>query len=367
MSNTSELTLLDYKGHLNFETFGEDFNKGITEVEFNDRFPKERFEVYTEKALQAYTMSVRKKIMEIQKAEGEDEDTIEKARTKGAKDKVKRKRKDRHSEAWDKANEDYESGVEELAVKYNNKKDWQYTKAGHKDMIELWNKRADEHNRIAGERGGHPRPKKSDISKAFLANIQFLQRVIRLNEAGGHDVLFVKAKDIKKSIEDTIEKGLSDTLRYNSDMSVTKTGKEVREKVASAITIIKEKIVKTKERMEVIVDEVGEQPTEKPWFNSEDNPMSKDYRTYNYNKTCYNCDKATVNQGSVAAYSETAGKSISGASSEDQAKLCSEYNQLVSKCYSMCNDLEIAEVFLRNFDDKKSYKLNIQQLKEFGF
>ena len=63
----------------------------------------------------------------------------------------------------------------------------------------------------------------------------------------------------------------------------------------------------------------------------------------------------------------TDGSSTGKVNSQAEADCCRTYNDKVYKYKEMHEEVELIDLYMRNLDDKKSYKLTASQMQAIGF
>lgn len=206
-----------------------------------------------------------------------------------------------------------------------------------------------------------------DLIKGVTDAVNSLELVkVRLDN-GDIKKFYVRKSEtnLEKSEKNDLEKGALDSLSYSSENNFVKTGKEVKEKIAAIKTKMQAIQTNNQVKMDALVEKIGFKPTSSPdeWtLNRYPDVKDKLEKMKRYPWEC-----TSYNEGYKSNSIVEEGKQIKVASSKEEADLCREYNKL---CYEHCDaiiDEHKADVYLRNMDEKKQYKLTLEQLTQLGF
>lgn len=183
--------------------------------------------------------------------------------------------------------------------------------------------------------------------------------------------LFVHKEQVAKNIiETTLNKGaVEDAFKYDNEIKYPKTGKEIKSNLAMELTrkatILQEAASKAASLKEYIS---CEPMCDTPSYNFEDkrdvvmNICPFAGKIYDDNM-CYldrDMDSTKVPRGFVEP-------KPGFATSEDQAKACREYNNLIRMCCSLACEISFCKSMHDNIDEKKTYQLNAKQLSSLKF
>lgn len=192
---------------------------------------------------------------------------------------------------------------------------------------------------------------------------------------------FSNIKDIM-SDESAIQKGASDAekeeeveksdimnaLSYQSEIKVSKTGKEIKKQVDDVILpeLTATLAVKENEAIEKL-KECGGAPTNDvdPWWTS-DVKMDVGYKVYNWEETCF-CPEDEGLAGSLS-YSDAKEKKEKAncPTSKEEAECRRCYNDIVRKICSIKVDIKACEI-LKELNDSTTYELSPRQVLSLKF
>lgn len=201
--------------------------------------------------------------------------------------------------------------------------------------------------------------KAGDMSKEdILKSIKNDLTSIEVLNVLGHDGKMSKAYVRRKS-DDEIKKAL-DSIAYSQNFKMKKTGKEIKEKLKGIMTRIEAKKEEAKKALEALDEDMTEKPTEKvgSWDDPDD---CCGYKLFMWNKTRFNDGEKS------SYYSDNSGVNVTAASTEDEAKKCRKWNELVYTVCRCMSDYEKARILSENLEDKKSFELSTKELQELGF
>lgn len=173
-----------------------------------------------------------------------------------------------------------------------------------------------------------------------------------------------------KVATDALEKGaFSEALGYGgvNKIEFPKTGKEIKEKLTTINTTMTTTLQGCKARMAVILEKVGFLPTEL-LDEYELRGVPEELRVvkrFPWARTYW--DGGTSSHMAIEPVKGNVGSEQKSATSEEEANLCREYNTLVRQCCDCASDLKKMNTFVANLDDKKVYKLDLNQLTALGF
>ena len=198
--------------------------------------------------------------------------------------------------------------------------------------------------------------KRENILKKGVDFVESLSKVT-LSQNGELKEIWV-SKRVEKTNDDLQKGNLSNALDYGgiSKGSFTKSGKEIKSKLEELVKTIKAKIVELDTERDSLMEEIGEEPTEKLYDHEMGGLLdSCDLKKFPYEKT----------------YSSSSEQKVMITNVNDQEvnpqEAMRNYNRNVSKTVDCMRDVSTAEVFMRNLDEKKKYELNLRELKELNF
>lgn len=242
-------------------------------------------------------------------------------------------------------------------MKYKN--DWENTNISDRIPIDYENfdKKEDAINRIKGYFG---------LEKENAKTIKKSEKIQALRVGLANSEIIQKTVDSGKF--ESIEKALS-SFRYDNNIKFKKTGKQIKEKIEAIEGRVKAKQMEYRLRMSELIKLIGEDPTE-PLGEYDTERIGEDQVTgikrYNWNKEYYDT-KNPVTAFGMTDFSKESGKSITGATNEEQAKNVKEYNNLIYKLFTCIEDYKTIETIEHNIDEKQTYELSLNQVKELGF
>lgn len=166
--------------------------------------------------------------------------------------------------------------------------------------------------------------------------------------------------------EETEKSHISEALMYSGDIKISKTGKEIKQKVDSEILpkLNAELAKKESEALEK-VKECGKAPSEDPspyWTNEVD--INVGFKVYKWDETCLSCGNDRIYE-TLSAEDEKE-KIGNAASSAKEAENRREYNNIVMEICKIKTDIRACEV-LQSLDDKKRFELTPRQILVLGF
>lgn len=209
----------------------------------------------------------------------------------------------------------------------------------------------------------------NNLLQKSIADVKRLRKVNLIDDISQRDVFVLeiveKAKTEATGEEgEEIEKGVvSDAFTYQSNIKFTKTGKEMKEKMAASITALEATAKTFLKSLEDASDKLEYQPTEKidTWrLRQFKHIITSPYKVFNWNQTYY-YEKEAMNSSATAVIAES-GHSCSPACSKEEADLCNAWNTLVYKYIDTLYEIELLKMYKDNLEDKKSYELTSEQL-----
>lgn len=231
---------------------------------------------------------------------------------------------------------------------------------------------SDVYKGIGGEikKGGfNDIPEAHEILKKAEEDIKSLVRVTTADNMGiVREVFVMKAKtgeEIQKAKENELEKGhISNAFSYSSLLKFEKTGLEIKEKAKMEKIHCENELKEVSEKIATFLStRTGDDlPTEKPYLYGLSEKVECPYLIFHYCLTDYWEGRDLNNP-----YTLQNGKlCYPSASSEDAANYRS-YNQLVDKWIDEKREIVTLDLFINNFEDKKKYELNAEQMIALGF
>jgi hypothetical protein len=200
--------------------------------------------------------------------------------------------------------------------------------------------------------------------------IQERRELIKSNILKGFAQTLKEDASIKKAVdseenEDVLEKGqINDSmLGYDSKINFKKKGSDIIAMLNASLISVNTKIKEIEKQIEDKKEKIGSEcnPTQKcdSWrMGAYKDKISCPYMTYDWNLTYYS-DSKSISDATVMQDGESVSKSTV---TKESAKLCSEYNQLVSMWIEMKVDAEAINVLVNNLDAKTTYDLTAKQL-----
>lgn len=166
-----------------------------------------------------------------------------------------------------------------------------------------------------------------------------------------------------------IKKGITQNLMYmgSDKFAITKTGKEIKEKLEEKEEMYKKEKEECKAKMEALKIVIKEEPTEKA-SNYQFEPFSKDdfdHAPYMYSWESMKKDSASGDAngvGAESAYGEVAVKSDNAVSTNKE-----KYNEHARKYIRACVDYKTCELVEGNLKDNEKFKLSIPTAAALGF
>jgi len=208
------------------------------------------------------------------------------------------------------------------------------------------------------EKAGNDELNKEHIINKAKDSLSKLKRVRFDDGRVVHEIYMLEKAE--EGDEDDLQKAhIDDAIGY-SDFGFTKSGKEIKEKLASVNVRIQSKANTHLAKMQENLTASGKTPTE-PLDEWELRGLEDD--NVEYKKFPYNCTYVDTPMASEARSIDQSGITVT----KEVANCCRDYNDQLRKYLDCVKDLKKSLVFTRNLDDKKMIKLNLNQLSALGF
>lgn len=326
------MNLKDFQGRINQDLFSNnDIEKSYDSKEFETNFPSNKFKVLEASSVQNFIDTIKKGVETLSLTDKEEADNL---LQKSITD-IKKLRK---------VNLMDDFGTREVFV-------MEVEKSHKNDKLE---------KAMSDFKEGKLKNDKGEVitnkREALLVSI----KEIGISKADG--------AELDEADENELEKGIvSDAFTYQSNIKFTKTGKEMKEKIALVIPTLETQAAEVLKALDDAADVLEEQPTEKidPWrLRQFKHIIISPYKIFNWNQTYY-YEKDAMNSSATACIGES-GHSCSPASSKEEADICSKWNQLVYKYVDVLYEIELLKMYQNNLEDKKSYELSSEQLVALG-
>lgn len=165
--------------------------------------------------------------------------------------------------------------------------------------------------------------------------------------------------EFKKSlVNNDLQKGeIADAFQWNEQFHFEKTGKEIKEKLTSLKPVITNQknatviaLVAAKKAIDLVPDRPSPEYMYRGFSSKIDNLLMYDYKYCRY-------DDKSPTDFETGSFTNT----------EESAKSCRAYNDLVRKYVDICVDLEYIDLYVNNMEEKKKYTLSPTQAKSLGF
>lgn len=182
-----------------------------------------------------------------------------------------------------------------------------------------------------------------------------------LEERKNKEASFDKKEIKKANVDNELEKGVMDSFEYSKNFQFSKKGKDIKEKVALLKAEEELKVKQIEKDIETALEKCTQTPTENYSVWGLRDKVKNPYKVFNWNQTYYNQNSNCETMGN------NSGKSIQAAASPEEANCNSKYNDLI-RCWIECQvELLLADLYIKNLDDKKSYNLTSEQMVTLNF
>lgn len=214
-------------------------------------------------------------------------------------------------------------------------------------------------------------PEAHQLLEKAKADLSELTRVVLFD--GTEDmprevyVMKAKAEEFQKGKDsEEFEKGhITNAFDYSSLLKFEKTGAEIKEKAKvekdhceSEVKTIEEKLQKFSLDNQNEID----LPTEKPYLYGTAEKLNCPYLRYHWCLTDY-YEGRDMN----TPYVLSNGKQCYPSATAEEAAKYNEWNKLVNEWIEEKKEIMLLDLFINNFEDKKKYELNAQQMVALGF
>ena len=179
-------------------------------------------------------------------------------------------------------------------------------------------------------------------------------------------------EDLSKSLQgdDEIEKGIvADSFRYDSKLNITKTGKEIKEKIKTVKVGVLNDISDLETELDNALETLTVKPTEKLneyQYRGFQNKIGKiPYKRFNYRMTY--CDHNGAKDMVVSSDSDVNSSGITYAQNQEMADACRNYNDNLEKYIDAKVEVASLDFLQNNLVDSKKYDLSQQQAISLDF
>lgn len=206
----------------------------------------------------------------------------------------------------------------------------------------------------------HLEAKEIHEKKSKLRDFSPERRARHSREAKFHQI---KADNyVGKGEEDTLEKGLADAFRWNNNMKFNKTGKALKAKFKELQTSQTALLETTKkdvdDKLSALIKS-GKIPTQSPYISSTySKAVSQPYKIFTWRQ----CEFPSETGKNDITYTNGTEKTLSYASTQEEADACREYNKAVDQYYDICVDLITIKAMIDNLEDNQKYELTQEQM-----
>jgi len=171
-------------------------------------------------------------------------------------------------------------------------------------------------------------------------------------------------KKMNKSEEDSLKKGVYNTINYSDNLKVSKTGKEIKEQVNSKLLPNLQTTLELKEgEADDLLENCGKAPTKDVDSYWIDNMKIKcSLKVYDWNELYVNNDSSI----SSSLSAEDAKNNQNFPENESQSESRRKYNDIVRNICSIKLDIKACEI-LQGLKDSKSYDLPPRQIISLEF
>lgn len=325
------MNLKDFQGRINQDLFSDNIEKSYDGKEFETNFPSNKFKVLEASSVQNFIDTIKKGVETLSLT---DKEGADKLLQKSIAD-VKRLKK---------VNLIDDLGQRDVFVMEVEKS--QKNEKLEKAMTDF------KEGKLKNDKGEVI----TDRREALLASI----KEIGISKADG--------SELDEEDENELEKGIvSDAFQWQSNIKFTKTGKEMKEKMALVIPTLETQAGEVLKALDDASDLLEYQPTEKidPWrLRQFKHIIISPYKIFNWNQTYY-YEKDAMNSAATSVIADS-GLSCSPCASKEEADICSKWNQLVYKYVDILYEIELLKMYKENLEDKKVYELTSDQLVALG-
>lgn len=164
-----------------------------------------------------------------------------------------------------------------------------------------------------------------------------------------------------KSQENVIEKSVVDTLSYNPDIKIEKTGKEIKESLVPIRVNTEEEKNKHYQNMLAFKKEAGIEPTEKFDYYYNENTRIDTPNIYSYEQK-YGKNNS-IEQDSMI----TLPKSEVVFITDVQKEAMNKYNHCARQYVKCLMDIVTIDTLTKNLSDNKKIALTVNQASALGF
>lgn len=202
---------------------------------------------------------------------------------------------------------------------------------------------------------------KDELNKADIIHYakDQLSKLKRVKYDDGKDVHEIYLLEKSETSDDLQKAHIDESIGY-SDFGFSKNGKEIKEKLVGINQKIQAKANGHLVKMQENLTAAGITPTE---MLDEYDLRGLDDEEIPYKRFRYNFTYVDTPMASESRSADQSGVSVT----KEVAQCCNDYNNQLRAYVNCLRDLRKSAVFVRNLDDKKVIKLNLNQLSALGF
>lgn len=167
-------------------------------------------------------------------------------------------------------------------------------------------------------------------------------------------------KKIEKGENDVIEKSVVDSLSYNQDIKIEKTGKEIKESLTPVRSNVENEKNQHYQNMMMYKKEAGIEPEENSnYYYDEISKRIDSPKMYSYNQRYGKGDL----KENVITYPKVEPETVT----KEQIGLMDKYNNCARQYVKCMADLITIDTLTKNLSDNKKIALTVQQASALGF
>lgn len=175
---------------------------------------------------------------------------------------------------------------------------------------------------------------------------------------------------VREKVKDLVKGVMDDLGSYGgkADVSFSKTGKQIKEKIEAVLGNINSKLLLQKSAMTGYLEKIGFMPTREldSWEARSLPAELGSFKRFSWEQTSYD-DRNNGGSAYLGKTDESVVSQTKTACSKEEAENCRNYNSALDTYLECMRDKLKAEAFIRNIDWKKSYDLSLNQLTSLGF
>jgi len=186
---------------------------------------------------------------------------------------------------------------------------------------------------------------------------------IKVSHEGNIRTVYVLQKAVedtlKKGNENELEKGVMEAFEYSGNIVFKKTGGDIKSRLINVKDAIEDKCEELCSQIMVAMEALPNLPTQSPNTYGYRELVKCPYKVFDWSQTY--CDNGSPSIDSAS------GEALSACASPADAKLNSNYNNLVYQWLENAAEVKAIEMYENNLDDKSTYELTAKQMIALKF